>query len=327
MKNYPAENIFKITDYNSFNDQALKIFHLQYRDSEVYRKYVNHLGIDTGDIQSIEQVPFLPLEFFKSQKVICRNLTAEIVFHSSGTTGHATSKHFVADKNLYHESFTRSFELFYGDPTQYCILALLPSYLENENSSLVYMMNKLIKLSGDSRSGFYLDQYDLLLENLEKVYKEKTVILLGVSYALLDLIERHSLDFPELIVIETGGMKGRRLEIIREDLHKSLKEGFGVSSIHGEYGMTELLSQAYSMGNGFFHTPPWMHVMVRDLHDPFAYLPQGKNGPLNIIDLANVHSCSFLATQDLGRVNADGSFEVLGRVDNSDVRGCSLLLS
>jgi len=327
VKNFHAENIFKITDYNSFNDQALKIFHLQYQHNKVYKNYVDQLGVDPDAIRSIEQIPFLPIELFKTHEVIYQGLSPELVFYSSGTTGVATSRHLVADKSLYYQSFTCCFDIFFGDPRQYCILALLPSYLERENSSLVHMINELIDLTDDSRSGFYLDQFDQLAENLDIVYPEKKVILFGVTFALLDLIENHSLNYPDLILIETGGMKGRRTEMIREELHERLKEGFGVDKVHSEYGMTELLSQAYSTGNGLFRTAPWMHVLVRDLHDPFAYLPQGKTGPLNIIDLANVYSCSFVATQDLGRISTDGSFEVLGRVDNSDIRGCSLLLS
>jgi len=325
LKNTIAENIFKITDYNTFNDQALKIFHLQYQHNQVYKNYIDQLGVDVNAIQLIEQVPFLPIELYKIHDIIWDQHSPELIFHSSGTTGSVPGKHPVADTSIYKQSFLSCFNLFFGDPRQYCILALLPSYLDRKDSSLVFMVNELIRLTEDEHSGFYLDQYDQLLDNLGRAVPEKKVILFGVTYALLDLIESRTVNYPELIVIETGGMKGRRTEMIREELHQLLGEGFGVKEIYSEYGMTELLSQAYSMGNGHFRTPPWMQVMVRDLHDPFAFLQAGKTGPLNIIDLANIYSCSFIATQDLGRLHPDGSFEVLGRVDYSDIRGCSLL--
>ncbi|MEA3480083.1 MAG: acyl transferase [Bacteroidota bacterium] len=327
MKDLITDKIFRFPDVHSFNEQVLEIFHLQYRHNPVYRNYVNQLGIKLSSIHAPEQIPFLPIEFYKSQGVIWENQEPELVFESSGTSGSIPSKHFVADANLYKQSFTRCFELVFGDPRQYCILALLPSYLERGNSSLVYMLNELIQMTGDSDSGFFLDQFNVLVQTLEKVYPEKKIILIGVTFALLDLVESQKLDFPDLIVMETGGMKGRRVELIREDLHEVLCKGFGVQQIHSEYGMTELLSQAYSRVDGRFSTAPWMQVMVRDLHDPLSYLPIGKTGPLNIIDLANLYSCSFIATQDLGRINPDGTFEVLGRVDDSDVRGCNLLVS
>lgn len=327
MENFDIQSVFRITDQQCFNDLALQIFQWQYKHCQVYRDYILQLGTDVDKVTRIGEIPFLPVEIFKYHEVIAVNIAPEIIFQSSSTTGSVPSRHLLADIDLYLESFTRGFELAFGDPKQYCILALLPSYLERGNSSLVYMVNELIRLSGDSASGFYLDQHEELLRNLENAYLRKKVILVGVTFALLDLVDGRSLGFPELMVIETGGMKGRREEMIREDLHRELKRGFGIDRVCSEYGMTELLSQAYSVGDGRFSTPPWMKVMVRDLHDPFAYLEPGKTGPLNIIDLANIYSCSFIETQDLGRIHTDGTFEVLGRVDNSDIRGCSLLIS
>ena len=290
-------------------------------------------------IKNISQIPILPIEFFKTQKVVTNLQPATYnlqLFESSGTTGTERSKHYVSDISLYEKSFRKCFELFYGDLKQYAILALLPSYYENKNSSLIYMMKDLIMKSKNKHSAFYNHKDENIIQTIKTLLqKKKKVILFGVSFALMDCLplEKHVLsevegeDKGDLTIIETGGMKGRREERTREELHKTLCEKFGVKKIHSEYGMTELLSQAYSNGDGIFNCPPWMKVFVRDVNDPFSILPHGKTGALNIIDLANIHSCSFIATQDVGRVHKDGSFEVLGRMDNSDLRGCNLLMA
>lgn len=277
-------------------------------------------------ITTVEEIPFLPIEFFKKATILSKNRTAEAVFSSSGTTGNITSQHHVASLETYSKSFTEGFIKTYGNPSDYCILALLPSYLERGGSSLVFMADALIKQSKHPSSGFYLDNLSELktvIETLESNHQK--TILLGVSYALLDLIERAPLQLKHTIIMETGGMKGRRKELVKEALHGILKEGFGVSKIHSEYGMTELLSQAYSKGEGVFKCPPWMKVLTRDTNDPLSII-KNKTGGLNIIDLANLYSCSFIATQDLGKVNNDGSFEILGRFDTSDIRGCNLMV-
>jgi acyl-CoA synthetase (AMP-forming)/AMP-acid ligase II len=277
-------------------------------------------------VNTIEKIPFLPIEFFKTHKIITGEQKEEIVFSSSGTTGPAQSRHYVTDVSIYQTSFRKGLELFYGDMKDHAIFALLPSYLEREGSSLIYMVNDMIKHSA-AGSDFYLDQSEqltgTLLANEEAGRKN---LLLGVSYALLDLAEKLDLNLKNTIVMETGGMKGRRKEMVREELHEILCRSFGVSEIHSEYGMTELLSQAYSKGKGIFQSPPWMRVLIRDTEDPFHFLENGRTGGINVIDLANINSCCFIATQDLGRMHADGSFEVLGRFDNSDVRGCNLLV-
>jgi phenylacetate-coenzyme A ligase PaaK-like adenylate-forming protein len=252
---------------------------------------------------------------------------ANTIFTSSGTTGQSTSKHYVTDIELYKKSYLKGFEYFYGSISDYCILALLPSYLERKGSSLIYMIDDLIKKSNHPESGFYLYQIDVLAEKLKKLdSKGEKVLLIGVSFALLDLVEKHQLQLKNTVVMETGGMKGRRKELIREELHGALKKGFGVERIHSEYGMTELLSQAYSHGNGIFKTPPWMKILIRDTEDPLTFLPYGKSGGINVVDLANMNSCSFIATQDLGKKYADESFEILGRFDHSDIRGCNLMI-
>ena len=274
----------------------------------------------------IEQIPFLPIKFFKSHQVITGDNSPEIVFNSSGTTGQLTSKHYVANTSVYKTSFLKTFEQFYGSPEDYCILALLPSYLEREGSSLVYMVHDLIVKSGHPDSGFYLHEHGKLAQKLKELdSKGVKILLIGVSFALLDLVSNYSFSLKNTIIMETGGMKGRKKEMIREELHGILKAGFGVGEIHSEYGMTELLSQAYSLGKGSFECPPWMRVLIRDPEDPLTLLPDGKSGGVNIIDLANLHSCSFIATQDLGKLYPDGSFEILGRFDHSDLRGCNLM--
>lgn len=319
--------IFSISTSAEFELSALAVFKYQYLKNEVYHTFCNHLGRTDKTVKSIEDIPFLPIEFFKTKKVTTGVFNATTTFISSGTTGQSVSKHYIKDLELYKKSYQIGFELFYGAISNRCILALLPSYLERSGSSLIYMVNDLINRSNHPDSDFYLNDIESLISKLEKLDKSGVkTLLIGVSFALLDLVEFRKLQLKNTIVMETGGMKGRRKELIREELHDQLKKGFGVSAIHSEYGMTELLSQAYSIGNGVFKTPPWMKVLIRDTEDPLTYLPFKKTGGVNVIDLANIHSCSFIATQDLGKLYEDGSFEVLGRFDHSDIRGCNLLV-
>ena len=321
------QQVFSISNSAQFNEVALQIFRHQAKHNAVYNTFLSGLGTDVDAINSIGQIPFLPIEFFKAHQILSNNAPAQVVFTSSGTTGIVTSSHLVTDVSWYVDSFRKAFELFYGDIQSYTVLALLPSYLEREGSSLIYMADDLIRQSQNSDSGFYLYNHeDLYNQLLKQQQAQKPTLLIGVTFALLDFIEQYQLNFPELIVMETGGMKGRRKEMIREELHADLCAGFGVNKIHSEYGMTELLSQAYSNGDGIFNCPPWMKIIIRDTNDPFTNLPYGKIGGINIIDLANINSCSFLATQDLGKVEPDGSFEILGRFDHSDIRGCNLLI-
>lgn len=323
-----TKDIFKAHDPERFEQICLDLFHFQYQNIPVYQDFVKALNIKTEEVVQIKDIPFMPIEFFKDFQVKAPNTATEIVFKSSGTTGMARSQHYVKEVNVYEESFIKAFELFYGPIEDYVILALLPSYVENGESSLVYMADQLIKRSKNSDSGFYLNDYPSIIEKLHSLKdSSKKVLLLGVSYALLDLAEMQQMDFPELIIMETGGMKGRRKEMVREELHKEIKEGFGVDKIHSEYGMTELLSQAYSDGNGVFTCPPWMKILMRDVNDPLCLLEEGKSGAINIIDMANIYSVSFLATKDLGKITGENQFEILGRFDNSDVRGCNLLIA
>jgi phenylacetate-coenzyme A ligase PaaK-like adenylate-forming protein len=321
------QQVFAINNEQEFNAVALRVFRHQAQNCPVYCKFISALKIDPANVQSVNQIPFLPIEFFKTHQVLSSAEPTEVTFTSSGTTGNTTSSHYITDVNWYTESFRRSFELFYGDIKNYTILALLPSYLEREGSSLIYMADDLIKQSGNPDSGFFLYNHDDLYLQLEKQQQaQKPTLLIGVTFALLDFIERYTINFPDLIIMETGGMKGRRKEMIRQELHSQLRKGFGVDAIHSEYGMTELLSQAYSKGEGIFNCPPWMNIITRDTNDPMSLLKDDKAGGINVIDLANFNSCSFIATHDLGKVFADGSFEVLGRFDNSDIRGCNLLV-
>lgn len=278
-------------------------------------------------MKSIYHIPFLPIKFFKKTEIYAPGQQVEKIFTSSGTTGSTTSKHFITDLSIYEESFSKAFELFYGDIKEYIILALLPSYLEREGSSLVYMADKLIEESLHPDSGFYLNNLSLLGEKLVDLDRSgKKILLLGVSFALLDLVEKQNFRLQNTVVMETGGMKGRRKEMIREELHKILKHGFGLEHIHSEYGMTELLSQAYSAGNGIFQCPPWMKILIRDPEDPLSYMAHGKTGGINVIDLANINSCAFIATQDLGKMHSTDEIEIMGRFDNSDIRGCNLMV-
>ncbi|MBS1523081.1 MAG: acyl transferase [Bacteroidetes bacterium] len=322
------QQVFSISNKQQFAETALQVFRFQAQNCTVYREFITNLKVDIGVVDSIEKIPFLPISFFKSHEVLSSTNKVQVAFTSSGTTGMINSRHLVTDVSWYEESFRRAFDLFYGDIRKYCILALLPSYLEREGSSLIYMAEDLVKRSENPDSGFYLYNHDDLFAQLKRKQEaKKPALLIGVTFALLDFVERHSINFPELVVMETGGMKGRRKEMIREELHQTLCKGFGVSAIHSEYSMTELLSQAYSNGNGIFNCPPWMKIITRDTNDPMTLLDNDKTGGINVIDLANINSCSFIATQDLGRIYQDGSFEVLGRFDNSDIRGCNLLIS
>ena len=312
----------------TFNLVALEVFNYQLQHNTIYKNYVGSLNVKPDTINHYTQIPFLPIEFFKTQQVICDGVNeGTVCFSSSGTSGQITSKHYVNDMAIYEESFNKGFELFYGKPSDYCILALLPNYLERTGSSLVYMFDKLIKESNHPKSGFYLNNLDDLKETIHllKHTKQKT-ILLGVTYALLDLAEMGAELSNDFIVMETGGMKGKRKELLKEELHQTLKQAFKIDSIHSEYGMTELLSQAYSKQNGIFECPPWMKVLIRDVNDPFSYVKEQKSGGVNVIDLANINSCSFIETKDLGRLHQDSYFEILGRFDNSDIRGCNLMI-
>lgn len=323
-----ANRVFGISQQTDFQNIVLEVFKLQSEKNQVYRDFVRYLGIDPADVRRTEDIPFLPADFFRNHRIITGSRSGKLVFESSGTGGAMTSRHYIADPEVYEMSYLRSFRLFYGDPSEYFIAALLPSYTERGNSSLVYMAAGLIKKSAFSQSGFYGKNTDELLKNIRKARAEKRkIILLGVSFALLDLAEKYSPDLSGVIVMETGGMKGRRREMTREELHAVLKKGFNVKNIHSEYGMTELLSQAYSGGDGLFRCPPWMRILIRDPRDPLCIMEEtGQSGGINIVDLANIHSCSFIASDDLGKIDESGSFEVLGRFDNSDIRGCNLLM-
>lgn len=316
---------------SDFDSTALAVFRYQAVHCPVYRQYLDLIDVDPTQIRHIDQIPYLPIEFFKTQRVVSDptgGATAQIVFTSSGTTGAQQSRHEVLDIELYVQSFRQAFDYFYGSIQERTILALLPSYQEREGSSLIYMVDDLIAQSQQKASGYFLHNHRQLFETLIELKNTGTpTLLIGVTYALLDFAENFEIrDFDQLIVMETGGMKGRRREMIREEVHMVLRAAFGVPEIHSEYGMTELLSQAYSKKDGLFQCPPWMKVRIRDTNDPFTLLSPGRTGGINIIDLANYHSCSFIATQDLGRMREDESFEVLGRFDHSDIRGCNLLV-
>ena len=322
-----SQDIFSISNGKQFEKIALKVFRFQYDNNDVYREFCQHLKIEKQQVKSLTQIPFLPIQFFKSHEVVTGNNPIQTTFTSSGTTGMATSKHLLTDLSLYELSYRQAFSQFYGNIEDYVVLALLPSYLEREGSSLIYMVNDLIKKTNNSDSGFYLHNYDELITKLIALDQSgQNVVLIGVTYALLDLIEKQKFQLQNTLIMETGGMKGKRKELIREELHEILCAGFGVATIHSEYGMTELLSQAYSLGNGVFECPQWMQILIRDTEDALHYVAEGKTGGINVIDLANLNSCSFIATQDLGKKNPNATFEVLGRFDNSDIRGCNLLI-
>lgn len=328
------KDIFSIKTEEDFRECCLEVFDYQYHNVEVYRKFVDYLGIDIEKIKQIEDLPFLPIEMFKNHHILDKNKSAEQFFQSSGTTQIQTrSRHFIADFSLYEQSIYHSFEQFIGNPKDYVFLGLLPNYSENQHSSLIYMVDFLMKKSNQKENGYFLYNHLELLENLTKLAEtNKKVILFGVSFALLDFLDtliennRELIENQNLIVIETGGMKGRKEEMTKDELLKILKKGLKTEKIYSEYSMTELLSQAYSLGNNEYDCPPWMRILIRNTEDPFSYMETGRTGAINIIDLANIHSCSFIATQDLGKIKND-KFQVLGRIDHSDIRGCSLLVS
>ena len=343
------DKIFSVTE-KGFRQLALDIFHFQYKANSVYNSYVNALGKTPSEVDEIEKIPFLPISFFKTDEIKTGEFNAQVIFKSSGTTQTKNSQHHVKDVSVYTQSFTTAFKEIYGDPQEWCVLGLLPSYLEKGNSSLVYMVDDLIKQSQHPQSDFYLHDLERLKETLLSLERtSQKTLFLGVTYALLDFAEKFSIPLTSTIIMETGGMKGRREELTRMEVHDQLKKAFGKSEIHSEYGMTELLSQAYAKKEGRFQSPPWMKVLIRDDEDPLTVwssesgvgsrksivvsqrlrTPNSEfrtiTGAINIIDLANVYSCSFIATDDVGKLYPDKSFEVLGRMDGSDLRGCSLL--
>jgi hypothetical protein len=319
--------VFNIQNQSDFKTCALQVFRHQFKNNTVYRSFCDLLYIHSSDVKKVEEIPFLPIQFFKSHAVLSSNQAVKETFTSSGTTGSSVSKHMVTDLSWYTKSYTKGFEHFYGPIEDYTVLGLLPNYLEREGSSLIYMVDDFIKKSNKPASGFYLNNLTELSKTLIALDKKgEKVLLIGVTFALLDLIERQQFKLQNTIIMETGGMKGRRKEMIREELHEILCAGFGVSKIYSEYGMTELLSQGYSSGDGVFYCPPWMKILARDTEDALTMVGTNKTGGLNVIDLANYNSCSFIATQDLGKVDNNGSFEVLGRFDHSDIRGCNLMV-
>ncbi len=326
-KEYFKNNVFEPHSAEQFNELALRLFLYQAKGNQVYARYLGYLGVNPDEIKTVEQIPFLPISAFKKYPVITGEAVSPRVFRSSGTSKSGLSQHFVSDLDVYHQGWQQGFKYFYGSVADYCVLALLPSYLERKDSSLVYMAEQMINQSSDSDSAFYLGNTEELYEVLgKKIKTNKKTILLGVSFALLDFADQYQLNCNQVIIMETGGMKGRKKEMIRGDLHFILKKKLGVETIHSEYGMTELLSQAYSKSEGKFRCPPWMNVYIRQTTDAFTQAPLGKTGGLNVIDLANFNSCSFIETQDLGRKHNDGTFEVLGRFDHSEIRGCNLMI-
>lgn len=322
-----SNKILNISSSQEFEKYSIEIFNYQFEKNTIYREFCRLTGKNPSNIRSSFEIPFLPIQFFKTHKIISSNQPIKKTFYSSGSTKNNLSKHHIIDLKLYEDCFLKIFMDFYGSPSQYNIIALLPTYLENKNSSLIYMVNKLIEKSENKHSGFYLDNYKELKEKLLYLEEgDKKTILFGVSYALLNLIDFHKFKLKKTIIIETGGMKGKRKELIKSELHQMLKIGFGVKNINSEYGMTELISQAYSIHNEKFKSPPWMKIYIRESEDPMNIKTDNKSGGINIIDLANYNSCSFIATDDLGKLDKDGNFEILGRLDNSDQRGCSLLI-
>lgn len=328
------KNIFNIKNQSDFLASCLETFHYQYNNVEVYRKFVDYLKINPSEINAIEKIPFLPIEMFKNHLILDQNFKTENYFQSSGTTQIQTrSKHFIADFSWYEQSIERSFEQFIGKPENFIFLGLLPNYSENPHSSLIYMVDYLMKKSGKPENGYFLYNHQELFDLIQELQNEdKKIILFGVSFALLDYLDfcktqqlLHS-KTQQLTIIETGGMKGRKEEMTKDELLNIFREGFSTDKIYSEYSMTELLSQAYSLGENLYDTPDWMRILLRNTEDPFSYVEDGKTGAINIIDLANIHSCSFIATQDLGKI-VEGKFQVLGRIDHSDIRGCSLLVS
>lgn len=323
---YSIDSIYSIKSEDQFQEKALQAFLFHYQNNALYHQYVRSIGVDVRSVDSMYKIPFLPIEFFKTHKIMLGKNAADTVFFSSGTTG-ARSMHYVSDVSIYKNSFSRGFSYFYGNVRDYVILALLPSYLENGNSSLVYMVTELIAQTGSPYSGFFLHNHSDLFHMLNRLGSMgKTIMLFGVPYALLDFGETHRVTMPNMIIVETGGMKGQKREVTKEELYSSITQIFGTVHIHSEYGMTELLSQAYSTQGNVFEPVPWMKVLIRELTDPFAMCAQGKTGGINVIDLANVYSCPFIETKDVGKKCPDSSFQVLGRIDNSDIRGCNLMI-
>lgn len=319
--------VFNIQTQEEFNAVALEVFKHQFKNNKVYRSFCDLINVHPSDVKKVEEIPFLPILFFKTRKILSSSEKIQETFTSSGTTGSVTSKHLVTDVSWYKKSYLKAFQHFYGNVEDYVVLALLPNYLERKGSSLIYMVDDLIKKSNNSESGFFLKNEAELAKKLQELDENgQKTLLIGVSFALLDLVEKHQFNLKNTIVMETGGMKGRRKELVRHELHSILKNGFGAAEIHSEYGMTELLSQAYSNGNGVFDCPPWMKILTRDTEDALTINNFGKSGGINVIDLANYNSCSFIATQDLGKVHKDGTFEIIGRFDNSDIRGCNLMV-
>ncbi|GGI55895.1 LuxE/PaaK family acyltransferase [Winogradskyella haliclonae] len=322
-----TDRIFNISYDEEFKDLALDVFKFQFVNNPVYRSFCDLLFKHPSDVKEIEDIPFLPIQFFKSHKILSSRHVIEKTFTSSGTTGNTTSKHHVTDLSIYENSFRKGFNHFYGNIEDYVVLALLPSYLERNGSSLIYMAEDLIRASKHTESGFYLNNLDELANTIKRLEtRGQKTLLIGVSFALLDLAENYNFNLKHTIIMETGGMKGRRKEMIRAELHAILKKSFGVNHIHSEYGMTELLSQAYSKGNGIFECPPWLKIFTRDTEDALSIHKKSTSGGLNIIDLANINSCAFIATQDLGKTYENKTFEVIGRFDNSDIRGCNLMV-
>ncbi len=319
-------NVFRINNQN-FEQYALELFHFQYHNNIIYREYVQYLNIRSDEVKAIRNIPFLPIQFFKHHKIKTGSFIPQHVFESSGTSGGSTSKHYIEDLHYYKKISTHIFTSFFRELKDSIIIGLLPSYLERNNSSLVYMVDQFINISAHNQSGFYLDNLDLIAKKLHSLSKEKTdIFLFGVTFALLELVDLFQFEMENLTIIETGGMKGRGKELIREDLHQKLRHSFQTNKVSSEYGMTELLSQAYLQNDGFFHPPPWMKINIRDIHDPFTLVKDKQIGVINVMDLANVHSCAFIETEDLGLRYGNG-FKVVGRLDNSDLRGCNLLLS
>ena len=320
-----ARSIFEV-EAKTFDELALAVFRYQYDNNVVYREFCNLLSKNPASVESPEDIPFLPIELFKTHRIVSGNAPAHKVFRSSGTTGAINSSHYVSDLTCYEESFTRCFNQFFGPAEKYCLLALLPSYLERNDASLVYMIEHLIHQTKHPDSGFFLYNQEDLKNTLVRLdAMGPPVLLIGVTFALLDFVEKYPLRLGHTLIMETGGMKGRRREMIREELHQKLKDGFGTDKIYSEYGMTELMSQAYYLEDKKFHPPHWMRVMICDVNDPLQLVENGLTGSINVIDLANLDSCSFIATADLGKAYPDGTFDVTGRMDQSDIRGCNLM--
>lgn len=325
FKNTFKKSLFSITNEN-FDQYALDLFRYQAEHNLIYKSFLHHLQINPSKIKKVKHIPFLPIEFFKKHIIKTSSFQEKTIFQSSGTTGEQTSNHYIEDISFYLKNCQTIFESFYGDISNYTVLALLPAYLERKNSSLVLMADDFIKKSKCDFSGFYLYNIDDLQHTLKQCMKDqKKILLLGVTFALIDFAEKYPMSLQNTVIMETGGMKGRKKEMIRSDVHTLLKSAFHVQNIHSEYGMTELLSQGYSKGNGIFETPPWLQIHLREIDDPFSINNQQRYGAINIIDLANIDSCAFIATQDLGKLSSKG-FEIIGRIDNSDIRGCNLLV-